>query len=65
MDGCTVDTFINSAYLININEVDVPINVYCNAGCSIAKRGKFGSTIVWHNPKGIANIVPLKTIKLK
>ena len=39
--------------------------MFCNAGSTFTNmKGMFGSILVVYNPHGIANIVPLKNVKM-
>ena len=63
----TVDCFSNRALLKNIRKTDKKINIYCNAGRrTIDVVGDLqGYGEVWHDPKGIANVLSLSRIRKK
>ena len=60
----SVDVFNNEKYLTRICKVEKPLMLHCNAGCIlINQKCWFGLIEVWYYPKGIVNILSLKTLK--
>ena len=56
--------FNNKKCLPGICKVDKQLKLHYNAGCTlINQKGWFGDIDVWYNPKGIATILSLKTLK--
>ena len=62
----TIDQICNAALLKNIRKTTNPIVVYCNAGSmSPDMEGDLGLMTMRHNPRGIANVLSLRSIKQK
>ncbi len=62
----TINQIANAALLKNIQKSNNPIVVHCNAGStSTDLEGDLGSMTVKHNPRSIANVLSLCTIKQK
>ena len=59
-----VDIFNNSELLTNIDQAKNPLKLHYNAGViNVSIKGWFRGIKVWFHPKGIANILFLKTLK--
>jgi hypothetical protein len=64
----STDMFCNSDYLTDICDAPTPTIIRCNAGKSLCtkkgmfKTGLFGSIPVKYYPKGICNLISLKTM---
>ena len=67
IDSCSsVNLICNSELLHNIVTVDWHMRVRCNAGVRTTnQQGRLGSfpEPVWYNPKGVANILSLNSVK--
>jgi hypothetical protein len=67
LDSCSsVNLVCNSALLHDITTVDWSMRVRCNAGVrSTNQQGRLGNfpEPVWYNPKGVANILSLNSVK--
>ena len=67
LDSCsTVNMVSDKTLLHDIHAADTPIPVHCNAGTIVlTKKGTLGDfpEPVWYNPKGIANILSLHSVK--
>ena len=60
----SVDIFNNAELLTDICTAKKPLKFHCNAGyIHVTQKGGFGEIEVWYHPKGIANILSLKTLK--
>ena len=60
----SVDIFNNSELLTNIHPAKKPLKLHCNAGyIHMTQKGWFGGIELRFHPKGIANIMSLKTLK--
>ena len=60
----SMDIFTNKDYLKGVHKAKKPLKFHCNAGhIYIYEKGWFGNIEVWYYPKGIANIISLKTMK--
>jgi hypothetical protein len=66
LDSCSItDIFANSDLLSDIQDAPQPIWLCSNASCiQLTKQGMFGNYPyhIWHNPKGVANILSLSTM---
>ncbi len=61
-----VNQIANPGLLTNIRKSQKPIMVHCNAGKTKTDiEGKLGDMMVHHNPKSIANVLSLHSIKQK
>jgi hypothetical protein len=67
LDSCsTVNLVLNGDLLHDIKEVEWHIRVRCNAGVRTTnQQGRLGNfpEPVWYNPKGVANILSLNSVK--
>jgi hypothetical protein len=62
----TVNQIANPDLLTNIRKSQRPIAVHCNAGKTKTDlEGELGDMTEHHNPKSIANVLPLHLIKQK
>jgi hypothetical protein len=62
----TVDQIANPDLLINTRKSQKPIVVHCNVGKTKTDlEGKLGDMTVHHNPKSIANVLSLHSVKQK
>jgi hypothetical protein len=62
----TVDQIANPDLLTNIRKSQKPIVVHCNAGKTKTDlKGKLGDMTVHPNPKSIANVLFLHSVKQK
>jgi hypothetical protein len=62
----TVDQIANPDLLPNIRKSQKPIMVHCNTGKTKTDlEGKLGDMMVHHNPKSIANVLSLHSVKQK
>ncbi len=62
----TVDQIANPDLLTNIRKSQKPIVVHCNAGKTKTDlEGELGEMTVHHNPKSIANVLSLHSVKQK
>ena len=60
----SMDIFNNNDYLKGIYKAKKLLKLHCNAGhIYVYEKGWFGDIEVWYHPKGIANILYLKTLK--
>ena len=59
----SVDIFNDANLLTKIHQVKKPLKWHCNAGHVQVTKRWFGKIEVWYHPKGIANILSLKTLK--
>ena len=66
LDSCsTANLITNRALLHDIHTVDTSIRIRCNAlTITTNQKGYLGDypTLVWYNPKGIANILSMKDV---
>ena len=59
----TLDQFVNDKCHTNMNTIQQPITIFCNAGCTFMNhKGSFGGISVWYNPNRIANVLSLKMV---
>jgi hypothetical protein len=62
----SVDQIANPDLLTNIRKSQKPIVVHCNAGkMKTDLEGELGDMMVHHNPKSIANVLSLHSVKQK
>jgi hypothetical protein len=62
----TVNQIANPDLLTNIRKSQKPIVVHCNAGKTKTDlKGELGDMTVHHNPKSIANVLSLHSVKQK
>ena len=60
----SVDIFNNADFPTKIHRAKKPLKLPCNKGCiDVTHNGWFRKIEVWYHPKGIANILSLKTLK--
>ena len=60
----SIDIFNNPKLLTEIHQVKKPLKLHCYAGnIQVTQKGRFDRIEVWYHPKGIANILSLKTLK--
>lgn len=65
----STDMFCNRNYLTNVTAAPRPTTIHCNAGSTVCtKMGifsteEFGDIPVKYHPKGICNVISLKTMK--
>ena len=66
IDSCsTASLIMNKALLHDIHTVETSISIRCNAGTiTMNQKGYLGDypTLVWYNPKGIANILSMQDV---
>ena len=60
----SIDIFNNAELLTEIHSYKKYLKLHCNAGyIHVMQKGWFGGIEVWYHPKGIVNILSLKTLK--
>ena len=60
----TTDVFKDKSFITGIPTLEKPCRIKCSTGSMrISKKGFFGKIPVWYHPKGVANIILLKTLK--